>query len=133
MLDQREVTVARVRPPHRLEDARRSRLERQVHVLADRSTLGNRGDNRLPEVLRVRAREANSLDPLDRVASSEQLTELGLDPGSQVAAPGVDVLAEQRELLDPLSCEPCDLGHDLTRSAADLAAAHGRDDAVGAL
>ena len=35
LADEREIAVARVRAPHRLEDARRAGLERQVRVLAD--------------------------------------------------------------------------------------------------
>ncbi len=98
--DELEVALARVGAAHRLEDARRARLERQVHLLADRVALGDRGDHRLAEVLRMRAREADPLDPVDCVAGAEQLAELGVELGREVAAPRVDVLAEQRDLLD---------------------------------
>ena len=93
-----EVALARVGAAHRLEDARRAGLQRQVHVLAHRVALGDRGDHRLAEVLRVRAREADALDALDGVAGAQQLAELGADVRREVAAPRVDVLAEQREL-----------------------------------
>ena len=70
--------------------------------------------------------------PSTRVARAQQLAELGADVGQQVAAPRVDVLAEQRDLLDALRGEPRDLGDDLAGPAALLAAADGRDDAVRA-
>ena len=70
-----------------------------MHVLADSVALGDRGDDRLAEVLRMRAREADALDAVDRIGA-QQLAELGADVGREVAAPRVDVLAEQRELLD---------------------------------
>ena len=84
------------------------------------------------EVLRVRAREADALDPVDGVAGAQQLAELGVDVGQQVAAPRVDVLAEQRQLAHALLREVRHLGEHVARPAADLAAAHGGDDAVRA-
>ena len=104
-----------------------------MHVLADRVALGYRGDHGLAEVLRVRAREANALDAVDRVARAQQLAELGVDLGREVAAPRVDVLAEQRDLARRPPREARHLGEDLAGTAALLAAAHRRHDAVGAL
>ena len=101
-------------------------------MLADGVALGDRGDHGLAEVLRVRAREADALDSLDGVAGAQQLAELGADRGREVAAPRVDVLAEQRQLLHARGGEPGHLGEDLARAAALLAAAHRRDDAVRA-
>ena len=72
-------------------------------MLADGVALGHRLDHRLAEVLRMRAREADALDPVDRVAGPQQLAELGVDLRPQVAAPRVDVLAEQRDLPDALA------------------------------
>ena len=63
---------------------------------------------------------------------AEQLAELRLDLGSEVAAPRVHVLTEQRDLLDAVSSEARHLGDHLTRAAAALAAADSGDDAVGA-
>ena len=114
----REVAIARVRPPHRLQDPRRAGLERQVDVLADRRALRDRRDHRLAEVLRMRAREADALDPLDRVAGAEELAELGREVRPEVAAPRVHVLAEQRDLADALLREPRHLGDDLARAPA---------------
>ena len=128
-----QVALAVVGAAHRLQDPARPGLERQVDVLADGVALGHRRDHGLAEVLRVRAREADPLDPVDRVAGAQQLAELGLELGAQVAAPRVDVLAEQRDLLDAVGGEPRHLGDDLAGPAALLAAADGRDDAVRAL
>ena len=97
-------------------------------MLADRRALGHRGDHGRAEVLRVRAGEADPLDPVDRVAGAQQLLERAAD----VAAVGVDVLAEQRQLLHARAREALDLGQDLARPARDLAAAHRRHDAVRA-
>ena len=41
----------------------------------------------LAEVLRVRAREADALDPVDGVARAEQLAELGVDARAAGRAP----------------------------------------------
>ncbi len=59
------------------------------------------------EVLRVRAREADALDAVDRIARAQQLAELGVDVRQEVAAPGVHVLAEQRQLAHALSARGC--------------------------
>src|SRR5205085_335300 len=67
------------------------------------------------------------------VAGAKQLAELGTEVGREIAAPGVDVLAEQRDLTHARGGEPLDLGQDLARPAALLTAAHRGDDAVGAL
>ncbi len=101
-------------------------------VLADRLALGHGGDHVGPEVLGVRAREADALDPRDGVAGPQQLGEARLDVWSQVAAPGVDVLTEEGQLADALVGEVGHLGQDLTGPAADLLPAHLRDDAVRA-
>ena len=104
-----------------------------MDVLADGVALGHRRDHRVAEVLRVRAREADPLDPLDGVAGAQQLAELGVEVGAQVAAPRVHVLAEQRDLLDAVGGEARHLGDDLAGPAALLAAPDRRDDAVRAL
>ncbi len=103
-----------------------------MDVLADRGAFGDRSDHRLTEVFRVRAREADPLDPLDGVAGAKELTELRPDVRREVAAPRVDVLAEQRELLDALTGEAGHLRDHLSRAAAALAPTHGGDDAVRA-
>ena len=123
-----QVALAAVGAPHRLEDAGRARLQRQVRVLADRVALRHRGDHVAAEVLRMRAREADALDALDGVDGAQELGEVG----PEIAAVGIDVLPEQRDLADALACQPRDLAQDLTGAPADLAAAHRRHDAVRA-
>src|SRR6185312_9420918 len=90
LADELEVPLARVGATHHLEDARRARLERQVRVLAYGGALRHGLDHRTAKVFRVRAREADALDPFDCVAGPEQLAELGVDLRQQVAAPRVD-------------------------------------------
>src|SRR5919197_1648636 len=104
-----------------------------MRVLAHGRALCHRLDHRPPEVLRVRAREADPLDPLDRVARAEELAELGADLRQEIASPRVHVLPEQRDLADTLAGQPRHLGDDLAGPPADLAAADGGDDAVRAL
>ena len=115
--DEVEVALAGVGAAHRLEDARRAGLERQMDVLADGVALGDRGDHRLAEVLRVRAREADALDPVDRVAVARSSSPNSVRiAGREVAAPRVDVLAEQRDLLDAGAGELRHLGEDVARA-----------------
>src|SRR5439155_25450099 len=72
-------------------------------------------------------------DLVDLVTGPQQLAEVRPDLGRQVPAVGVDVLAEQRDLPDSIAREALDLSPNLARSAALLAPADRRDDAVGAL
>ena len=62
-------------------------------VLANGCALGHRSDDLLAEVLGVRARETNPVDPLDRVDGPQKLAELGSNVGNEVPPPGVHVLA----------------------------------------
>ena len=103
-----------------------------MHVLADGVAFGDRCDHGIAEVLRMRAREPDALDAVDRVAGTQELTELAAQIERQVAAPGVDVLAEQRDLAHALAGELRHLGDDLARPPRRLAAADGRHDAVRA-
>ena len=94
LLGEPDVALARVRSAHRFEDPRRSGLQRKMGVLADGRALRHRLDHRTAEVLGVRRREADPLDPVDGVAGAEQVAELAV----RARAPRVDVLAEQRDL-----------------------------------
>ena len=127
-----EVALPAVRPLHRLQDARRARLERQVCVLADRIALGHGGDQLAPKVLGVRAREADALDSRNGIAGPQQLGEVRFDVGRQVSAPRVDVLPQESELANALLGELGHLRQDLSGPSADLLPAHLRDDAVRA-
>ena len=131
--DEPQIALAVVGAPHGLQDPARAGLERQVDVLAHGVAFDHGGDDGVAEVLRVRAREADPVDPVDRVAGAQELAELGLELGTQVASPGVHVLPEQRHLPHTVGREPGDLGDDLARPTALLPAANGRDDAVRAL
>src|SRR2546425_2536786 len=104
-----------------------------MRVLADGLAFGHGLDDGPAEVLRMRAREADPLDPVDRVAGPQQLAELRAQVGCEVTAPRVDVLTEQGDLANTLGCEPGYLGDDLARPAAHFPPTHRRDDAVGAL
>ena len=78
----------------------------------------------------MRRREADALDAVDRVERAQQVGELrAVLPGAEVAAVGVDVLAEQRDLDARRRGELLDLVHDVAHAPADLAAAHRRHDA----
>src|SRR5439155_12406479 len=85
-------------------------------------------DHFAPEVLRMWAREADPLDPLDPVNRPQECGEVG----AEIPPVRVHVLAEQRHFLDAVARKLPYLGEDLAGAAADLAAAHGRDDAVRA-
>ena len=101
-----------------------------MRVLADRFALGHRPDHGRAEILRVRAGEANATDALDRSQARRSSAKSLL---RTIAPVGVDVLAEQRDLAHAVAGQARHLGDDLARTAALLAAAHGRDDAVRAL
>ena len=96
LVDERQVALAPVRAPHRLEDARRARLERQVRVLADRVALGHRRDHRRRKSFGCGLVKRMRSMPSTASHGAQQLAELGLEVREQVAAPRVDVLAEQR-------------------------------------
>ena len=81
LVDESEVALSPIRAPHALEDAGGARLQRQVSVLADGVALGHRGDDGRPEVLRVRARETDAVDPVDVVHGTQELAELRANVG----------------------------------------------------
>src|SRR4029077_427428 len=111
-----EVTLPGVGPSHRLQDARRAGLQGQMGVLAHRPTIGHRLDHRAAEVLGMWAREADALDPVDRVARPQQLAELRADLPRQVPPPRVDFLPEERPPAPPFPREPRHLGDDVSRT-----------------
>src|SRR5205823_6698915 len=63
----------------------------------------------------------------------QELAELRTELRCEISAPGVHVLAQQRELAHAVAREPRHLGDHLARTAAHLATTHGRNDAVRAL
>ena len=126
-----EVARCAIAAAHGAQHTVAARLEWQVELLAH---LGRRrhGLDRLgPQVLRVRAGEA---DPPDSLDGTDRAQELGEErsPPRDVAAVGVDVLSEQRDLGDATARQQLDLGHDVVEWAAHLGAPHGGHDAKGA-
>ncbi len=90
------------------------------------------------QILRVRAREPNPADAVDRAHRPQQLgEERAHGRGSacaprcerQVAAVGVHVLPEQGDLGDALRGEALDLGDERVEGSADLGPAHRGHDA----
>jgi hypothetical protein len=101
-----------------------------MDVLAHARELSVRADHILAHVLRVRAGVANALDALELVEPAQELREAGAL--AQVAPVGVDVLPEQRHLLDTVGRHRRDLRHELLGRAAHLASTRRGHDAVGA-
>src|ERR1700745_2531004 len=104
-----------------------------MRVLTNCFALGHRRDHGRAEILRMRAREAYSLDSFPFGAGAQQLAEVGVKIRPEIASPGVDVLAEQRDLADAVAGESRYLRDDLAGPPGDLAAADRGNDAVRAL
>ena len=96
-----EELLGPVGPPHRLEDAVGTRLQRHVQLRHDGGRLGHGVDDVVGERRRVRAREADALEPVDPAGGAEQLAERL--PVAELDPVGVDVLAEQGDLDAPSS------------------------------
>ncbi len=120
-----QVPLGRVPAPHGRQHLVAPRLEGQVQVVADRRRLGHGGDGLGAQVLRVRAGEAHPPDALDGADGPQQRGEERAAPG-QVAAVGVHVLAEQRDLGHPPPGQLLDLVDDDLEGTRHLAAAHRR-------
>ena len=107
LADQRdavEIALAVVGAAHRLQDAARAGLQRQVDVLADARQLGVGANHVLAHVLGMGARVADALDAVERIERVQQLGEAARAAvGAQVAPVGVDVLPEQRDLAHALA------------------------------
>ena len=117
-VDEGQVALARVGAAHRLEHARGARLQRQVQVLADR--------RRTRPWRRSRRRAcpwgAGSCSGCARcrrrVERAQQLGEREALLARQVAAVGVDVLAEQGQLAHAVGGQALDLGDHVGGAAA---------------
>ena len=153
-----EVVLDGVLPAHPPEDRVGPRLDRQVEVLADRVALGQRGDQPIGQVPRMRGHEPQPPDrglaiggpqPVDRPDQLGEVrapgeVQLVARPsarvrhvpearlGRQVVPVRVDVLAEQRHLAIARRGERPGLLEDVVERPAPLRAAAERHDAVGA-
>ena len=78
LVDQREIALACVPPPHPPEYARRTGLHRQVEMLAHLRQIPKRLDHAPRHVPRVRAREPDALDAGDFVDALEQAGEVAV-------------------------------------------------------
>src|SRR5262249_8009109 len=127
-----EVALASIGPPHALEDRARARLERQMNGLAQRRQLCVSAYHVLAHVLGMRAGVADPPYALDGVDLCQQLRKREPGLGRQVAAIGVDVLAEKGHLDYAIVGELLDLAAQLLGITAHLSAARRRNDAVRA-
>ena len=96
----------------------------------DGGRLGHRVDDVVGERGRVRAREADALEPVDLAGGAQQLAER--QPVAELDAVGVDVLAEEGDLDRAVVDEQPDLVQDVAGAPVLLLAAQARDDAEGA-
>ena len=151
------VVLDRVLATHPAQDRVRARLDRQVEVLADAVAVGERRDEPVREVPRVRGDEPEPPDrgpPVggpQRVDGTDELGEVRatreVEPpagparladvreprlGREVVAVRVDVLAEQRHLAIAGGGQRPGLVDDVVERPAPLRAAAERHDAVGA-
>ncbi len=74
-LRERDEALLRVGAAHRPEDAGGARLQRQMHVLADRRAFSVGGDHVVAHVLGVRARVADAVDAGHRIEQAQQVAE----------------------------------------------------------
>ena len=102
-----------------------------MQLLADLGRLRHGLDRLGPQVLGVRAGEADAPDAVHRADGAQQLGE-ERPPLRDVAAVGVHVLPEQRHLGHPAPGEQLHLRHDVVEGPAHLGTPHRRDDAEGA-
>ena len=126
----RQIFLARVAAVHRVQDAVVAALHGQVHLVRALFALGHGAKELFRRVLRVAAHEADDkvardgVEPPDEVGKVHVLVE--------VAAVGVDILPQERDVLIARRDELARLALDLVRVAGALAPAHIWHDAVGA-
>ena len=125
-----QVAVPAVGAAHRLEHRVGTGLQRHVQAGHDVRGLGHGVDDVVGEVPGVRRGEPDAFQALDLPAAAQQLAERG--PVAELGAVGVHVLAEQRNLEDPVGHQRADLGQDVAGPAVLLLAPQGRHDAEGA-
>ena len=126
-LDAFEILLARVAPQHALQRARGSALHREVHVLADGGHFGERRDDALAEVIRVRAGEPHTPNARHGADASQQVGEV-VPP----VVVRVHRLAQQHDLAHSFGDDGLGLTHHVLEPPAALRPACGGNDAVGA-
>ena len=136
-LDDAAVAVDGVAAAHGLEHGVVAALEGNVEVLAHLGQLGAGVDQPLGEVAGVAGGEANPLQAFDVMDAVQQVGEGVLAPplggdSRQVAAVGIDVLAQQGDLLESAGGQPLHLQPDGAGQARLLQAPHRGHHAVGA-
>jgi hypothetical protein len=124
------VVIPAVGAAHRLQHGVRAGLQRHVQAGHDVRGLRHRIDHVVGEVPGVRRGETDPLQALDLPAAAQQLAERL--PVTELGAVGVHVLAEQRDLEDPVRDQRADLGQDVARAAVPFLASQAGHDAEGA-
>ncbi|MPM83251.1 hypothetical protein SDC9_130314 [bioreactor metagenome] len=122
--------VLAVAAPHRAQHRVGAGLQGHVQARHHIVGLGHRLDHVVGERRRMRAGEPDAFQTVDLPDRAQQLREGGTV--TELDAVGVDVLAEQGDLLDPLVDQHRDLAQDLARPAVGLLAAQAGDDTEGA-
>ena len=132
-LDQPEIVGGRVAAVHRLQDAVGAGLHRQMQIGHQRRQVAMRGDQRVVHVARMAGGVAQ---PRQAGDFGEPGTASWPSPHSRavrpLAVPGVDVLAEQRDLADAGGSKPLGLGDDLRDRPRNFRAARIGHHAEGA-
>jgi VWFA-related protein len=124
------VLVARIEAQHGFEHAGRSRLHRQMHVIAQIRVGIDRIHDGFHEIARMRSGEANAPDAADRAHAIEQRGEIPSGGGGIAVA--VDVLPQQLYFGVAGIGEAFRFFHYAGAGAAALRPAGERDDAIGA-
>ena len=122
-----EVALLPVRPSHPAQDGVAARLQRHVQLVAHRGRLRHGVNDVIGEVARVRAGEAQALQPVDTATGPEQRRERLLV--AELAAVGVHVLAQKCDFQHALVDKSLDLGEHVLRRPVPLLATQRRDDA----
>ena len=129
-LDDPEIALRPVAAAHPAQHVIGAGLQRHVQRRADVRGLGHRGDHVVGEVAGMRGGEPHPFEPVD--AARSRAATRRTRRVAEAAAVGVHVLAEQRDLQDPLLDQGLHLGQHVARPPVALAAAQARHDAEGA-
>ena len=125
-----QVLLPGVTPVHGLQHPAVPRLDGEVELPGHMGAPGHGLEELVPGVLGVAGHEADQVVPGDLVDLREEVGEI--HGGLQVLAVGVDVLAQEGDVLVPLVHQLPDLRQDVPRLPAPLPAPDIGDDAVGA-